>query len=78
MEHEKISDLLNEPSDSRIVTKKWNIVKDITIIGQFVTQVAFKNCALFTTFITKINGATVDDGEDLDLVMPTYNLLENS
>ena len=38
------------------------------IIGNQVTQVAFKNCEPFTNCLTKINGATIDDAEDLDLV----------
>ena len=42
---------------------------DITIIGHQATQVAFKNCALFSKCITKIDGTTLDDAEDLDLVM---------
>ena len=42
---------------------------DITIIGHQATQVAFKNCAPFTKCITKIDGTTIDDAEDLDLVM---------
>ena len=28
MEHQKILSLLNEPNDSKFVTKKWNIVND--------------------------------------------------
>ena len=28
MEHQKISNLLNEASDSKFVTRKWNIVHD--------------------------------------------------
>ena len=28
MEHQKILDLLNEASDSKFVTRKWNIVND--------------------------------------------------
>ena len=28
MEHQKILNLLNEVSDSKFVTRKWNIVKD--------------------------------------------------
>ena len=31
-----------------------------------------------TKCITKIDGATIDDAEDLDLVMPMYNLIEYS
>ena len=32
--------------------------------------------APFTKCIPKTNGTTIDDGEDLDLVMPMYNFLE--
>ena len=42
------------------------------------TQVAIKNCAPFTKCITKIDGITRDNVEDLDLVMPFYNLVECS
>ena len=41
-------------------------------------QVAFKNCASFTKFITKIDETTIYDAEDLDLVMPMYNPMECS
>ena len=40
------------------------------------TQVSFKNCATFTKCITKIDLTTIDDAEDLDLVMSMYNLIE--
>ena len=46
------------------------------VAGNIATQIAFKNCAPFIRCITKIDGTTKDDGEDLDLVMPIYNLLE--
>ena len=39
-------------------------------------EVAFKNCAPFIECISKINNAEVDDAEDVDIVMPMYNLLE--
>ena len=42
------------------------------------TDVAFKNCAPFTKCITKIDGTEIDDAEDLDIVMPMYNLIEYS
>ena len=51
---------------------------DITIIGHQETQAAFKNCASFIKCIAKIDKATIDDAEDLDLVMPMYNLIEYS
>ena len=108
----KILNLLNESSDYKIVTRKWNIISDqananndagndiinstevwksnlcdytdayiqvkanVTIIEDNWTQVAFKNCAPFTKCITKIDGIATDDNEDLDLVMPMYNVFE--
>ena len=40
--------------------------------------VAFKKNAPFTNCISKINGVQIDNGEDLDVVIPMYNLLEHS
>ena len=40
--------------------------------------VAFKNNAPFTNCITKINDIKIYNAEDLDVVMPMYNLLEYS
>ena len=37
-----------------------------------------KNTAPFVSCITRINGELIDDAEDLDIVMPMYNLLEHS
>ena len=51
---------------------------NITIIGQAITQVTFKNCAPFTKCITKTDGTALDDAKDLDLVMLMYNLLKYS
>ena len=41
-------------------------------------NVAFKNNALFRPWVSKINSALIDIAEDLDIVMPMYNLLEYS
>ena len=38
----------------------------------------FKNNAPFVSCITKINNELIEDAEDLDIVMPMYNLLEYS
>ena len=38
-------------------------------MGHQATQVAFKNCVPFTKCITNIYGTTMNDAEDLDLVM---------
>ena len=52
------------------------VTADITVVPALAVQVAFKNCALFTKCITKIDGTTIDDGDKLGLVMPMYNLIE--
>ena len=39
---------------------------------------AFKNNAPFSDYISKINGVKIDNAENLDVVMPMYNLLEYS
>ena len=41
-------------------------------------NLAFKNNASFTNCITKIDGVQIDNAEDLDVVMPMYNLFEYS
>ena len=41
-------------------------------------KAAFKNCAPFTSCITKINNTRVDYTEDIDKVIPMYNLTEYS
>ena len=40
--------------------------------------VAFKNNVPFISCISKINGAQIDNAEDLDVVMPMFSLLEYS
>ena len=42
------------------------------------TNLAFKNNAPFINCISKVNGVKIDNAEDLDVVMPMYNLLECS
>ena len=41
-------------------------------------RLAFKNNAQFVSCISKINNTLIDNAEDLDVVMPMYNLLEYS
>ena len=41
-------------------------------------SIAFENNALFINFISKIKGVQIDNAEDLDVVIPMYNLLEYS
>ena len=41
-------------------------------------KLVFKNNAPFINCVLKINGAKIDNAEDLDVVMRMYNLLEYS
>ena len=38
----------------------------------------FKNCVPFTKCISRINGKDIDNAQDIDIVMPMYNLIEYS
>ena len=40
--------------------------------------VIFKNCAPFIHCISEINNTQVDNANDIDIVMPMYNLIEYS
>ena len=46
--------------------------------GDANTKVAFKNCAPFTKCVTHLNDEHVDNADNLDIVMPMYNLTEYS
>ena len=119
MKHYKISKLLEHSTVSKIVTKKWVEVNDLssgqysvkknirfntsilgsdlcdysdayivakgrinvkttenTDVGQ--KDIAFKNNAPFRSCKTKINSTLIENAEDLNIVMPMYNLLEYS
>ena len=41
-------------------------------------KVILKNNTPFLSYISKINGVLIENAEDLDIVMPMYNLLEYS
>ena len=52
---------------------------DIKVAGIAAnTNVAFKNCAPFTRCVTHINDEHVETAENLDIIMPMYNLIEYS
>ena len=40
--------------------------------------VTFKNCAPFPKCISRINNTDIDNAQDIDIVMPMYNLIEYS
>ena len=55
----------------------------ITVIGNHPRDrqnrpLILKNNAPFASCITRINGELIEDADDLDIVMPMYNLLEYS
>ena len=40
--------------------------------------VIFRNCASFTTCISRMNNTDIDNAQDINIVMPMYNLIEYS
>ena len=58
------------------------VTGSITVVNEnddnYNKTLAFKNNAPFTACISNINGALIDNAEDLDVAMPMYNLLEYS
>ena len=77
----------NSKSNSDAEVLKYNLcdynVAYILVRGDIIfraasaTQVVFKDCAPFTKRITKIDETTID-AEDLDSLIPMYNLVEYS
>ena len=66
-------------SDAYILVKGTITVPNTTAAGAAVNntnrKVAFKNCAPFRRRITEIKNTQVDYAEDIDVVMPTYDLI---
>ena len=55
------------------------VTGNITAVGNDAnTKVAFKNCAPFMKCVNHINDEHVDTADNLDIVMPMYNLIEYS
>ena len=66
-------------NDAYIVVKgKITVSADERDRHEMNRQVILKNNAPFISCISKINGVLVENAEDLDIVMPMYNLLEYS
>ena len=55
------------------VTSQNNVIRD-----KKNRPLILKNNAPFISCITRINGELIEDADDLDIVMPMYNLLEFS
>ena len=69
---------LCEFSDAYIVMKADIALGGNNNANKRKKNLAFKNNAPFINCITKINGVKIDNAEELDVVMPMYNLLEYS
>ena len=52
MEHQKILNLLNESSDSKFVTRKWNIVNDQSNVNFTLGDENIKFILVITLMIT--------------------------
>ena len=65
-------------SDAYIVVKGRISVTGNNNVNKRNKKLNFKNNALFTSCISKIDNTFVDNAEDFDIVMMMYNLLEYS
>ena len=65
-------------SDAYIVAKRDITLEADNDANKENKNLAFKDNAPFINCISKINGLKIDNAEDLDVVMPMYNLLEYS
>ena len=70
-------------SDLCDISNAYFVVKGDIIVtnpddAKRIKCVAFKNNAKFINCISKINRVQIDNAEDLDVIMPMYNLLEYS
>ena len=69
-------------SDAYILVKGTIIVNNTAAQGAAANntnkKVIFKNCAPFTNCISEISNTQIDNANDIDIVMPMYNLIEYS
>ena len=72
-EIETIKSSLCDYSDAFIL-----VTGNITVAANNDTDVAFKNCAPFSTCTTKINDVFVDEANHIYIPMPIYHLIEYS
>ena len=65
----------NDPNNTEANATATN-TENNNVFGE--KKLVFKNNAPFMNCVSKINGVQIDNTEDLDVVMPMYNLLEYS
>ena len=69
---------LSDLSDAYIVVKGTVTIKADNYERKRNKSLALKNSAPFISCISKINNVLIVNGEELDIVMPMYNLIEYS
>ena len=69
---------LYDHSDAYIVGKGTITVEGNSDDKKWNKKLTFKNNALFWSCISKINNTLICNAEDLDIILPMYNLLEDS
>ena len=69
---------LRDFNDAYIVVKGYITLEGDNDANKQNKNLVFKNNAPFINCISKTNGVKIDNAEDLDVVMPMYNLLEYS
>ena len=73
-----LSSNLCDYSDAYILVKGTITVAGKNLRDRQNRPLILKNNAPFISCITRINGELIEDADDLDIVMPMYNLLEYS
>ena len=63
-------------SDNYIVIKGTITVEGANDRDKHNRSLILQNNAQFISCVSKINGILIDNAEDLDIVMPKYNLIE--
>ena len=64
-------------SDTYIVVRGL-LLSQIQLMMHVIKKLVLKDHAPFISCISKINNILIDNAEDLNLVMPKYNLIEYS
>ena len=79
MEHQKILNLLNEASDSKFVTRNWNIVNDFSDANYSVghetiysTKVLKSHLCDYNYVITKNNYGTCQNSNSIEKLCTIY------
>ena len=65
-------------ADAYILVNSTILVNGLNLRDKQNRPLILKNNAPFVSCITRINGELIEDADDLDIVMPMYNLLEYS